>query len=171
MTSKVAKRVGSIDLNDNVFVSSKRAKATVNISLEDFSRVHGHFSDKHHPLHIETGVFSLPENDKIKYQFRLIPGKHDLHFDALYKGTEPSANLLIDVYMIDKDGRKYSYEYNRKVDIQIGSRFPESVGNFIYDRDDLERKREKLFTNDKLTLCVEVNAAWCQVSDKPELNE
>jgi hypothetical protein len=151
---------------DTLYVRTRRSKCLLNIALEDFSRIHVQFSEKTHPLCIETAVFSLFDNEKIKFQFRLLPAKHDLRIDAIYRGSESSGNLFIEVYLLDKEGHKFPFEYGRKIDIQVGSRITESLNNYVYDRDELEKKREKLFANDKLVVCIDLMATWCEISDK-----
>jgi hypothetical protein len=179
------KRVGSISISghghdgavavvgsnqnqsDAYFVRTRRSKCQVNVTLEDFTRIHTQFSERLTPSYIETQQYALADNERIKFQFRLKPGTHDLHFDAIYQGTEASASVLIEAYLLDRDGRKFPFDYSRKVDIQIGLRNVESLNNFLYDRDELERKRDRLFTTDRLTICFDVNVTWCEVSDKP----
>lgn len=154
---------------DTLYLRTRRSKCLLNLALEDFSRIHGLFSDKSNPAIVETAVFSLFENEKIKFQLRLLPGKHDMRIDALYRGSDTSANLYIEVYLLDKEGHKYAFDYGRKIDIQIGNRNPESLSNYVYDRDELEKKRDRLFQSekDKLVVCIDVNATWCEISDKP----
>lgn len=156
---------------ETLFISTKRSRIQLNVAIEDFSRTHGHFSEQNHPLCIETIPVTLAENDKIKFVLRLVPGKHVLNLDAVYTGTDKSATILIDAHLLDKNGHKVPFENNRKVEIQIGSRFTESLNKFIYDRDELERKRDKLFNGDRLVLSFEVNFSWCQVSDKANEDE
>jgi hypothetical protein len=150
-------------LNQNL--RTRRTKAIINFALEDFSRIHSQFSDKNRPAYIETPVYSFHDNEKIKFQLRLLPSKHSMNVDALYKGTEPSAQLFLDIFLLDSYGRRYNFEYGRKVECQLSSVNSENPGNFIYDRDDLEKKREKLFIGDKLVLGLEVNATWVDISD------
>jgi hypothetical protein len=152
---------------NSFFVRTRRSKCIVNVTLEDFSRIHGQFAEKNHPSHIETPIFSLFDNDKIKFQFRIVPSKHDLRIEAFYRGSEPSGNLFVEVFLLDRNGQKFPFEYGRKVDINIGSNSTESVNNYIYDRDELEKKRDKLFMSDKLALSFDLNATWCEISDKP----
>ena len=154
---------------DSFYVRTRRSKCVLNIALEDFSRIHGQFSDKNHPSGIDTAVFSLFDNEKIKFQFSIVPGKHDLRISGFYNGSEASANLFVDVYLLDRQGQKYQFEYGRKIDFQIGSRNTESLNNYVYDRDELEKKRDKLFNNDTLTICIDINATWCEVSNKSSL--
>ena len=157
----------SIQPIDTLYVRTRRSKCLLNVALEDFSRIHGQFSDRLYPSSIETAVFSLFDNEKIKFQLRLIPGKHDLRLDAIYRGSDTSAHLFIEVFLLDKEGHKFPFEYGRKIDIQVGARNPESLNHYVYDRDDLEKKRDKLFNIDKLVLCIDVNATWCDISDRP----
>ncbi len=149
----------------NQTMRTRRTKAVINFALEDFSRIHSQFSDKNRPAYIETPVYAFHENDKIKFQLRLLPSKHSLNVDALYKGSEPSAQLFLDIFLCDSYGRRYNFEYGRKVECQLSSVNSENTGNFIYDRDDLEKKREKLFVGDKLVLGCEVNATWVDISE------
>ena len=151
---------------NSFFIRTRRSKCLLNITLEDFSRVHGQFSERNHPASIETALFSLFDNEKIKFQFRLIPSKHDLRMDVLYSGSESSGNLFVEVYLLDRSGQKFPFEYGRKIDIQVGSSNTESLNNYVYDRDELEKKRDKLFLNDKLTLCIDINATWCEIGEK-----
>ena len=151
---------------NSFFVRTRRSKCLLNFSLEDFSRIHGQFAEKNHPSHIETPVFSLYDNEKIKFQFKIVPSKHDLRIEAYYTGSESSGNLFIEVYLLDRNGQKFPFEYGRKVDINVGSSNTSSLNNYIYDRDELEKKRDKLFLSDKLTICFDLNATWCEISDK-----
>ena len=91
--------------------------------------------------------------------------------DAFYKGTEQSAQLLVDAYLLDFQGKRFTFDFNRKVECQLSPQNPETLGNFIYDRDDLERKRERLFRDDKLIIGIEVNATWVDVTGAGNSND
>jgi hypothetical protein len=170
--NKLEKLVITPDIEtETLFVCTKRSKTHLNVAIEDFSRTHGHFSERNNPLCIETIPITLAENEKIKFLLRLVPGKHVMHLDAIYTGTEKSATILIDAHLLDKNGHKVPFENSRKVEIQIGSRFTECLNKYIYDRDELERKRGKLFNGDTLVLAFEIIFSWCQVSDKPNEDE
>ncbi len=145
---------------------TRRAKTIIHFALEDFSRIHTQYSEKNRAAFIETPVYSLHENDRIKFQFKLFPSKHALIMDAVYKGSEQSAQLFLDTYLLDNQGKKFTFDFNRKVEYHVSSQNPESVGNFLYDRDDLERKRDRLFSQDKLVVAVELNATWVEISDQ-----
>lgn len=148
---------------------TRRTKCIVNFGLEDFTRIHTQFSDKSRSTaYIETPVYSFYENEKIKFQLRLHPSKHSLNVDVLYKGAEPSAQLFFDIFLLDNYGKRYNFEYGRKVECIVNAQNTESPGNFVYDRDDLEKKRDKLFLADKLTLGVEVNATWIDFSESAD---
>lgn len=142
---------------------TRRSKIILQFALEDFSRIHTQYSDKNRASFIETPLYSFSDNEKIKFQLNLYPSKHSMIFDAFYRGAEASAQLLIDVYLVDSQGKKFTFDFNRRVECQLSSQNSESIGNFIYDRDDLERKRDKLFKEDKLVVGVEVNATWVDV--------
>ena len=86
----------------------------------------------------------------------------------MYKGAEPSAQLFFDIFLLDNYGKRYNFEYGRKVECIVNAQNTESPGNFVYDRDDLEKKRDKLFLADKLTLGVEVNATWIDFSESAD---
>lgn len=151
------------NLNQNL--RTRRTKCVVNFALEDFTRIHGQFSDKNRAAFIETPVYSFYDNDKIKFQLRLHPSKHSLNVDALYKGTEPSAQLFMEIFLLDHNGRKHNFDFGRRVELQLSAQNPDNLGNFIYDRDDLEKKREKLFNDDKLVISLEVSATWIDIGE------
>ena len=151
-----------------VYMHTKRAKMNLSLNLEDFSRIHTQFADKSKQMYIETPVFSLRDNEKIKFQLRLFPSKHSLSFDLVYRGTDTSAQVLVDAFLLDKESRRTAFEFGRKVESSINASNPESLNNFFYDRDDLEKKRDKLFNADKLSIGLEVNATWVEVSDSPQ---
>lgn len=142
-----------------------------NFAFEDFTRIHAQFSEKNRAAYIETPIYSFYENEKIKFQVRFTPNKHSMNFDAFYRGSEPSTQMFMDVYLVDINGRKYNYDYGRKVECQLSSQNAESIGNFIYDRDDLEKKRDKLFNGDKLVVALEVSATWVDVSEHASSSE
>ncbi len=144
---------------------TRRAKSIIHFTLEDFSRIHAQYSEKNRAAYIETPVYSFFENDRIRLQLKFYPSKHAFIMDAFYRGTEQSAQLFIDAYLLDYQGKKFAFDFNRKVECQVTPQSPESLGNFIYDRDDLERKREKLFKDDKLVIGIEVNATWVDISN------
>ncbi|CAF0796390.1 unnamed protein product [Brachionus calyciflorus] len=150
-------------LNQNL--RTRRTRCVVNFSLEDFTRIHAQFSDKNRAAHVETPVYSFYDNENIKFQLRFVPGKHSLNFDVLYKGSDPSAQLFLELYLLDQYGRRHNFDYGRKVECQLSAHNSESIGNYIYDRDDLEKKRDKLFVGDKLVVSLEVSATWIEVSD------
>ena len=144
---------------------TRRTKCLINFALEDFSRIHTQFSDKNRPSFIETPVYSFYENEKIKFQVRFSPSKHALTADIIYKGSEASAQLFVDMFLVDNNGRRYNFEYGRKVESTVSSLSTESLNIFVYDRDDLEKRRDKLFAGDKLVIGIEVNATWVYVGD------
>jgi hypothetical protein len=144
---------------------TRRTKCLINFALEDFSRIHTQFSDKNRPSFIETPVYSFHENERIKFQLRFSPSKHSLTADAIYRGSITSAQLFLDLFLVDSNGRRFNFEYGRKVECTVSSLNTESLNNFIYDRDDLEKRRDKLFIGDKLVIGVEVNATWVDVGD------
>lgn len=86
--------------------------------------------------------------------------------EAVYRGSENSAQVLFDIYLLDVHGRRYTFEYGRKVECSVSSFNPEALNNVIYDRDDLEKRRDKLFSGDKLTIGVEVNTTWVDAGDQ-----
>ena len=143
-----------------VYMRTRRSKMNLNFNLEDFSRIHTQFADKTKQMYIETPIFSLRENEKIKFQLRLYPSKHSLSFDVVYRGTDSSAQVLVDAYLLDKESRRFAFEFGRRVESSINASNPESISNFLYDRDDLEKKRDKLFNADKLAIGLEVNATF-----------
>lgn len=150
----------------NVSLRTRRTKCILNFALEDFSRIHTQYSDKNRPAYIETPVYSFYDNDRIKFQIRFQPSKHSLIADVIYRGTEASAQLLVDMYLLDSNGRRFNFEFGRKVECSVSALSPENLNNFIYDRDDLEKKRDKLFAGDKLVIGLEVNATWTDVGDQ-----
>lgn len=108
----------------------------------------------------------MQENPTIKFQIRFIPTKHHASAEVVYRGTDNSAQLLFDIYLVDVNGRRFTFDYGRKVECSVSSFNPEAANNVIYDRDDLEKRRDKLFTGDKLTIGVEVNATWVDTGDQ-----
>lgn len=139
---------------------TRRSKCLINFTLEDFSRIHTHFSDKNRPGYIETPVYSFSDNERIKFQLRFVPTKHHMSAEVLYRGSDYSAQLLADIYLVDVNGRRFQFEYNRRVECSVSALNSEATNNVIYDRDDLEKRRDKLFTGDKLVIGIEVNATW-----------
>jgi hypothetical protein len=151
-------------LNQNL--RTRRTKCILNFALEDFSRIHTQFSDKNRPAYIETPTYSFFENEKIKFQLRFLPSKHSLIADVIYKGSESSAQLFVDMFLLDNNGKRFHFEFGRKVECTVTSLNPENSNNFIYDRDDLEKRRDKLFNGDKLVLGLEVVATWVEVGEQ-----
>lgn len=90
-----------------------------------------------------------------------------MNLDALYKGSDPSTQMFMEIYLVDTNGKKFNYDYGRRVECQLSAHNPESLGNFVYDRDDLEKKRDKLFIGDKLVVTMEVSATWVDFSEYP----
>ena len=149
-----------------VHMKTKQAKSLINLNLDDFTRIHSLFSDKNtKQMFIATKHFSFAENEKIKFQLHLYPSQHSMSFNAFYTGSEPSAQLFIDAYLLDKDQKRFPFEFSRKVECYINSGNMESVTNFLYDRNDLEKKRDKLFNQDRLTICFDVLATWVDSGD------
>ena len=144
---------------------TRRTKCLINFTLEDFSRIHAQFANKNRPSCVETPVYSFYENDRIKFQIKLFPSKHSMNLDALYVGSDPSAQLFIDVFLVETSGRRFNFEYGRKVECQLNFENTENNGHFVYDRDDLEKKRDKLFVGDKLIIGIEVNATWIDCTE------
>lgn len=149
------------------YFKTKREKKLINFALQDFGRIHAQFVDKPRSVYIETQPYTLTENEGIKFKFRLYPSKHSLSIDAIYCGTDPSAQLFMSINLLDKEGRRFNFDFGRKIEFQLNNHHPESNGNFVYDRDDLEKKRDKLFTADKLSLQIEINATYIDISDSP----
>lgn len=145
---------------------TRRSKCLINFTLEDFSRIHTLFSDRSRIGFVETPVYSFSENDRIKFQIRFLPSKHHMSAEVVYRGTENSAQLLVDIYLVDVNGKRYTFEYGRKVEASVTAANPESFNNVIYDRDDLEKRRDKLFIGDKLVIGLEVNATWVESGDQ-----
>jgi hypothetical protein len=150
---------------------TRRSKTIIHFTLEDFSRIHTQYTEKNRSAFIETPIYSFYENERIRFQLKFYPSKHAFIMDAFYRGTEQSAQLFIDAYLLDSLGRKFAFDFNRKVECQVTPQSSESLGNFVYDRDDLERKRDRLFKDDKLVLGVEVNATWVDVAAPGNQNE
>jgi hypothetical protein len=151
----------------NTYFKTKREKKVVNFAFQDFSRIHSQFIDKPKSIFIETPVYSMVENDSVKFKFRFYPSKHSLSVDAISCGTEPSAQLFVDIYLLDREGRRFNFGTGRKIECSLNNHYSESVGNFIYDREDLEKKRDKLFNADSLSVQIEVTATYIHTSDKP----
>jgi hypothetical protein len=108
-------------------------------------------------------VYSLKNTD-IKFKFRFTPGKHNMQVDGLYLGSETSASIHVDLFLIGVDNRRVAFDYGRKVEMNIGSSQPQSLNNFLYDRDELERRRDKIFNQDKLIIGLDVDVTWCEVA-------
>ena len=89
---------------------TRRTKCLINFALEDFSRIHTHFSDRNRPGYIETPVYSFQENEKIKFQLRFVPSKHHMSAEVVYRGTDFSAQLLVDIYLVDINGKRFVHE-------------------------------------------------------------
>jgi hypothetical protein len=168
--SNLKKKNSISESNDNTinsYLKTKREKKVVNFFFQDFSRIHTQFSDKSKSIFIETPVYSMTENEAIKYKFRFYPSKHSLSFDAINVSTDPSAQLFIDVFLLDKTGRKFNPGHGRKVECHLNNQIKDSVGHFVYDREDLEKKREILFNADKLCIQIEIISTYIDISDTP----
>ena len=116
----------------NTFFKTKREKKLVNFAFQDFSRIHSQFIDKPKSIFIETPVYSMAENELIKFKFRFYPSKHSLSVDAISCGTDPSAQIFVDIYLLDRDGRRFNFGTGRKIEATLNNHNAESVGNFIY---------------------------------------
>jgi hypothetical protein len=147
-----------------LIVRTKHAKMQIGFELESFSRTHGHFAEKTTHKSVDTVVYSLKDTD-IKFQFRFKPGKHNMQVDGIYLGSDPSASIHVDLFLLGVDGRRVAFDYGRKVEINLGSATAESLNNFLYDRDELERRRDKIFNQDKLVIGMDVDVVWCAVTD------
>lgn len=169
--SKIVKKLSVDQEIVNTYFKTKLEKRVINFSLQDFGRIHAQFVDKPRSVYIETPQYSLIDNEAIKFKFRFYPSKHSLSVDAIYCGTDPSALLFMDIHLLDKEGRRFNFDFGRKIECQLNNHHPESNGNFIYDRDDLEKKRDKLFNSDKLCIQIEVNATYIDISDTPSAIE
>lgn len=165
----IGKKNNSIDSSEviNAFLKTKREKRVINFSFQDFGRIHAQFIDKPKSVFIETPIYSLAENDAVKFRFKFYPSRHSLSLDAISCGTDPSALLFMDIHLLDKDGRRFNFDFGRKIELQLNNHNPESIGNFVYDRDDLEKKRDKIFNADRLSIQIEVTATYIDISDSP----
>lgn len=61
---------------------------------------------------------------------------------------------------------RFQFDYGRRVEASVNAINSEALNNVIYDRDDLEKRRDKLFSGDKLVIGIEVNATWVDSGDQ-----